>query len=140
VMKAHKDQLTEQFLLRVEQIDRQFASIFYAIKMLQDFFDDEQVGQGMLHIIRLFEDYTRDYQSLEEVVMLHYDYPDRSNHEIAHRTFIHELEILEDIWAVRKVAKNLFLRMFDEDCDWLKSHVRESDIKIKHYIYQKTQM
>ena len=122
---------SDDYLIGVEIIDLQHKYLF---KLINKTLQCKEKVELQLALINLYK-YTREHFTEEETLMRNSGYIDYEQHQKHHNLLITELNEHSQK-ALKTPEKKEGLEIFLEK--WLISHIREEDLKIGSFLYEKS--
>ncbi|SMF64477.1 hemerythrin [Alteromonadaceae bacterium Bs31] len=115
---------SEQYEIGIPVIDRQHQRIVDYINQVQGQIESELDAEKMGEILNLLVDYTLSHFEFEEALMEEAHYEHLEEHQLSHKTFIGQIELLHQRF---KNGENIAELLAQILLDWLLQHIRDDD-------------
>ncbi len=125
----------DSYSVKVKKIDEEHKRL---VGLLNELNEAMSVGKGKdvtEKIIRSLIDYTRMHFKTEEEYFARFGYPDEESHVEEHNEFIHQVS--DFISGFREGRLGLSLEIMNFLLDWLKNHIKGSDMKYSGFLTEK---
>ncbi|MEO5340635.1 MAG: hemerythrin domain-containing protein [Magnetococcus sp. MYC-9] len=134
---------TRSLLTGHDSIDRQHQAIYTTLQGVANLLElpEVHIGYWLGMVVRALEEYVLTHFADEEQLMLDVGYPEYSQHALLH------MQLTEDLKKHQAVIKRLTTQaeQFVEARsllqflnNWLNEHILEQDVRLVHFIHQKT--
>ena len=122
----------DNLFVNVKEIDRQHKELVNMLNYLNDAMISGVDNIAAIELIEKMKDYAAYHFSTEETLMDQYQYPGISDHKHQHEEFSKKIVQVETDSKNRKSAISMDILNFL--CDWVVTHVSETDKKLGDFL------
>ena len=128
-------QWNDSFSVKVAEIDRQHQKL---VSMINDLGDAMKQGKGkdvLGNIISGLVSYTATHFKTEEKYFDQFGYPETDSHKKEHAAFVKKVTDFKDGFEKGKLG--LSIKVMNFLSDWLKNHIKKTDMKYSQFFNEK---
>ena len=128
-------QWNESLSVKVVEIDQQHQKL---VSMINDLNDAMKQGKGkdvLDKIVNGVVGYTSTHFSTEEKYFARFKYPEADSHKKEHAAFVEKVLEFKDGFEKGKLTLSIEIMTFLSD--WLKNHIKGSDMKYSQFFNEK---
>lgn len=128
-------QWNDSFSVKVAEIDRQHQKL---VSMINDLSDAMKQGKGkdvLGNIISGLVSYTATHFKTEEKYFDQFGYPETDSHKKEHAAFVKKVTDFKDGFEKGKLG--LSIKVMNFLSDWLKNHIKKTDMKYSQFFNEK---
>ncbi|MDQ7784845.1 MAG: bacteriohemerythrin [Desulfomonilaceae bacterium] len=124
----------EDLKVGVEEIDEQHRELFRRVNDLAEAMWDGKGKEESGKVMDFLGDYVVTHFATEERHMSSQGYPDYAAHKRLHDRFVEDFYTLRSQFDSGEVTSSMVIRILDETCEWLKSHIKGTDKKLGSFL------
>ena len=128
-------QWDSSFSVKVQEIDNQHQQL---VKMLNELHDAMKEGKGDYALGKItveLMDYTREHFGTEEKYFDKFDYPETTVHKKEHGKFVQKVSEFKE--GLDEGRLGLSIEVITFLVDWLKNHIKGTDMKYSSFFNEK---
>ena len=114
-------------LTGVPAIDQQHRELFERVGTLLEASRSRRSREEVLRLLEFLGQYVVEHFAAEEREMLRSGYPKREAHELEHRQFVKEFEILRLELKSEGPTRLFVIRVGNRVTEWLREHIYRTD-------------
>jgi len=114
-------------LTGVDSIDQQHRELFARIGSLLEASRNRRGREEVLGLLEFLGTYVVEHFAAEEALMLESAYPKWEAHQLEHRRFVKELEILRRELQSEGPTNLFVIRVGNRVTEWLREHIYRTD-------------
>ncbi len=126
---------SEDYSVDVEKFDEQHKNMVEILNDLHGAMKEGKSKEKLEDILQRLEDYTSYHFGDEEKYMSKYDYPEMDEHEEQHENFVEKVKEFREKHHQGKMTVSM--EMMDFLKDWLKNHIKGTDMKYSEFFQDK---
>ncbi len=128
-------QWNDSFSVKVTEFDQQHQKL---VSMINELHDAMKQGKGkdvLSKVIKVLISYTATHFDTEEKYFARFGYPETGSHKKEHAAFIKKVFEFKDEFEKGKLG--LSVKVIDFLSDWLKNHIKVTDMKYSQFFKEK---
>jgi hemerythrin len=118
-------------------IDEQHKSIIDAMNRMHEAVEAGKIREEVPGILQFLESYIEEHFGYEERCALHYQCPNATRNEEAHRQFVARFREIRRLYDQEPFSRPQVLDVYYEIMGWIKGHILGIDIPNFHCVREK---